>query len=189
MTAHRRILTTSIAALLTMATRIHAADYNFGSITENFTLSATDQTRGIGAGVSSGVAFSDNGWGSVYDRGVDADRDATYIHFNLSTLAGGTINGTASLNLTIDATYGGAINSGVVGSATNAWSYPGTTGGITTISGANFVLRTDDGDVFLSAGSVRSVSIKDTRYSIPVMLLADLAGIIFSILICYFLWK
>lgn len=33
-----------------------------------------------------------------------------------------------------------------------------------------------------------SVSIKDTRYSIPVMLIADLAGIIFSICICYFLW-
>ena len=34
-----------------------------------------------------------------------------------------------------------------------------------------------------------SVSVKDTRYSIPIMLLADLAGIIFSILICYFLWN
>ncbi len=34
-----------------------------------------------------------------------------------------------------------------------------------------------------------SVSIKNTRYSIPVMLLADLAGIVFSIVICYFLWK
>ena len=34
-----------------------------------------------------------------------------------------------------------------------------------------------------------SVSVKNTRYSIPVMLLADLAGIIFSILICYFLWS
>ena len=34
---------------------------------------------------------------------------------------------------------------------------------LTTISGANFVLRTDDGDVFLSAGSVRSVSIKDMK--------------------------
>jgi len=33
-----------------------------------------------------------------------------------------------------------------------------------------------------------SVSIKDTRYSIPVMLLGDLAGIIFSIVICYVLW-
>lgn len=33
-----------------------------------------------------------------------------------------------------------------------------------------------------------SVSVKDTRYSIPVMLLADLIGIIFSIFICYFLW-
>jgi spore maturation protein SpmA/spore maturation protein SpmB len=33
-----------------------------------------------------------------------------------------------------------------------------------------------------------SVSVKDTRYSIPVMLLADLAGVIFSILICYAMW-
>ncbi len=33
-----------------------------------------------------------------------------------------------------------------------------------------------------------SVSIKDTRYSIPLMLLADLAGVIFSICICYYLW-
>jgi spore maturation protein SpmA/spore maturation protein SpmB len=33
-----------------------------------------------------------------------------------------------------------------------------------------------------------SVSVKDTRYAIPVMLLADLAGVIFSILICYALW-
>jgi len=33
-----------------------------------------------------------------------------------------------------------------------------------------------------------SVSVKDTRYAIPVMLLADLAGVIFSIAICYLLW-
>jgi spore maturation protein SpmB len=32
-----------------------------------------------------------------------------------------------------------------------------------------------------------SVAVKDTRYSIPIMLLADLAGIIFSVCICYFL--
>lgn len=34
---------------------------------------------------------------------------------------------------------------------------------LTTITGANFVLRTDDGDVFLNAGSIRSVSIKDMK--------------------------
>jgi len=34
-----------------------------------------------------------------------------------------------------------------------------------------------------------SVSVKDTRYSIPVMLLADLVGVVFSICICYFLWS
>lgn len=33
-----------------------------------------------------------------------------------------------------------------------------------------------------------SVSIKDTRYSIPIMLLADLAGVVFSIAFCYYLW-
>lgn len=33
-----------------------------------------------------------------------------------------------------------------------------------------------------------SVSVKNTRYAIPVMLLADLAGVIFSISICYALW-
>ena len=33
-----------------------------------------------------------------------------------------------------------------------------------------------------------SVSVKDTRYAIPVMLLADLAGVIFSISLCYALW-
>lgn len=34
---------------------------------------------------------------------------------------------------------------------------------LTTITGANFVLRTDDGDVFLNAGNIRSVSIKDMK--------------------------
>jgi hypothetical protein len=34
---------------------------------------------------------------------------------------------------------------------------------LTTIAGANFVLRTDDGDVFLNAGSIRSLSIKDMK--------------------------
>ncbi|MFN0019146.1 MAG: hypothetical protein ACKVP0_12860 [Pirellulaceae bacterium] len=34
---------------------------------------------------------------------------------------------------------------------------------LTTISGANFVLRTDDGDVFLNAGNIRSINIKDMK--------------------------
>ncbi|MCE9527162.1 MAG: DUF4139 domain-containing protein [Planctomycetales bacterium] len=34
---------------------------------------------------------------------------------------------------------------------------------LTTITGANFVLRTDDGDVFLNAGTIRSISIKDMK--------------------------
>lgn len=34
---------------------------------------------------------------------------------------------------------------------------------LTAITGANFVLRTDDGDVFLNAGNIRSISIKDMK--------------------------
>ncbi len=132
--ASARILAGPIAMLLG-SSGAHAVDYNFGSTLSNFTLTATDQARGLGTGATAGIGFNDNTFGSVYDRG--AARDATYMHFNLSSLAGATISGMVNLNLTIDATYGGAINGGVVGSATNAWSYPGTTGGITTISGAN----------------------------------------------------
>jgi len=118
------------------STASQAADYNYGSVTENFTFSATDQARKMGGGTTAGLALGDNGWGAVYDRG--GDRDVTYMHFNLSSIAGATINGTVNLSWTIEATYGGAINGGIVGSATNAWSYPGgNTGGITTISGAD----------------------------------------------------
>ena len=118
------------------STASQAADYNYGSVTENFTFTATDQARKMGGGTTAGLALGDNGWGAVYDRG--SDRDVTYMHFNLSSIAGATINDTVNLSLTIDATYGGAINGGIVGSATNAWSYPGgNTGGITTISGAD----------------------------------------------------
>lgn len=123
------------SCILLTCTASQAADYNYGSITENFSISATDQARRQGGGTTAGLALGDNGWGAVYDRG--AGRDATYMHFNLSSLAGGTINGTVNLSWTIDATYGGTINGGIVGSATNAWSYPGNTGGITAISGAD----------------------------------------------------
>jgi hypothetical protein len=34
---------------------------------------------------------------------------------------------------------------------------------LTTVSGANFILRTEDGDVFLNAGTVRTISIKDMK--------------------------
>jgi autotransporter-associated beta strand protein len=122
--------------ILLASSSAQAADYNYGSTTENFTFSATDQARKMGGGTTAGLALGDNGWGAVYDRG--GDRDVTYMHFNLSSIAGATINGTVNLSWTIEATYGGAINGGIVGSATNAWSYPGgNTGGITTISGAD----------------------------------------------------
>lgn len=125
----------SAVIILLASNSAQAVDYNYGSVTENFTISATDQARTQGGGTTAGLGLGDNGWGAVYDRG--GDRDVTYMHFNLAPLAGGTINGTVNLSWTIDATYGGAINGGIVGSATNAWSFPGNTGGITTISGAD----------------------------------------------------
>jgi autotransporter-associated beta strand protein len=129
------LLLTPVATLLSI-TAAQAVDYNFGpSVTENFTFLATDQARGIGTGTAAGLGLNDAGWGSVYNRG--ANRDTTYMHFDLSSIGTGTINGTVNLSWVIDSTYGGAINGGIVGSATNAWTFPGTTGGITTISGAN----------------------------------------------------
>ena len=125
------------AAIITLLAALpsHAVDYSFGSITENFTITATDHARGIGTGLSSGLALNDNDLGSVYDRG--ADRDTTYMHFDLAPLAGTTINGIVNLNLLIDTTYGGAINGGIVGSAAGSWGFPGNTPGISVIPGAD----------------------------------------------------
>lgn len=87
----RAVLSTSIAALA-LGSAAHAVDYNFGSVTQNFTLTATDQARAIGNNLGT---FNDNK-GAIYWRG--APNDVTYAHFNLASLAGGTINGTVNLN-------------------------------------------------------------------------------------------
>ena len=38
---------------------------------------------------------------------------------------------------------------------------------MTTIAGNNFILRTDDGDVLLQAGQVRSLTIKEMKTTLP----------------------
>jgi autotransporter-associated beta strand protein len=119
------------AAIGLAASSAQAVDYNFGSITDNFTITASDQARVQGVSTGTGT-FSDNGFGGVYDRG--AAQDALYMHFNLGSLSGATINGDVNLNLTVNATWGGAINGGIIGTATSAWTYPGSAPGITTFT-------------------------------------------------------
>ena len=136
-------------ATLLAALPSYAVDYGFGSITENFTITATDHARGIGTGISPGLAFNDNALGSVYDRG--AERDTTYMHFDLAPLAGTTIHGTVNLNLLIDTTYGGTINGGIVGRAAGPWGFPGNTPGISAIPGA------DPSGVYLSGQTAVAV--------------------------------
>jgi len=110
-----------------------AADFNFGSVTENFSIGATSQARVQGVGSVTGT-FSDAGFGGVYDRG--ANQDALYMKFDLASLvaAGATINGDVNLNLTINATWGGAINNGIIGTANGAWSTSGAAPGFTAFT-------------------------------------------------------
>ena len=108
-----------------------AVDYSFGAVTENFSIPASDRARTIGLGVSSG-SFNDNEVGSVYDRG--ADRDATYLYFDLSPLAGTTIHGDVHLNFTVDDYWGGTINNGIIGKPSAAWNYPGDAPGVATFT-------------------------------------------------------
>lgn len=107
-----------------------AADFNFGMASYDFSISATDRARVIGLGIAPG-ALADSG-GSVYQR--SADRDATYLHFDLSPLVGTTINGDVNLNFTVDAYWGGAINNGIIGTPAAAWSFPGNAPGISTFT-------------------------------------------------------
>lgn len=126
MKSNRRILATSIAALLSVSSAL-AVDYSFGA-TQNFTISATDQARSIG----NGATFNNNtGDMGVYWRGSSSD--VTYLHFNLGSLDGGTINGTVNLNFTVNAQYGDNITNGQVSTANVAWTYPGSAPGFTAI--------------------------------------------------------
>ena len=122
----------TVAALLGMGGTARATDYTYGSITENFTITASDQARVLGAGITASGTLSPD-YGAVYDRG--SDQDATYMHFsNLSALTGTTINGDVNLNLTVNDQYGGAINNGIIGTATSAWTTSSATPGITTFT-------------------------------------------------------
>jgi autotransporter-associated beta strand protein len=117
------------SALLLGAATVQAVDLNYGDNLTTFSVTSSDSARTIGGSISGAIGFNDNGLGSVFDRGTE--QDVTYFHFDLSPLLGGTISGDASLNLSIDSTYGGAINNGVVATPIAAWSYPGTAPGFT----------------------------------------------------------
>jgi len=112
------------SALLLGAASVQAVDYNFGDNLTTFSVTASDSARTIGGSSGGTPAFNDSGLGSVYDRG--GDQDVTYMHFDLSPLLGGTISGDVSLNLSINAQFGGAMNNGLVATPNAAWSFPGT---------------------------------------------------------------
>ncbi len=127
----RFALLAAAAVAVLCAPAAQATDYSYGSVTDNFTITASDQARVQGAGTTaSGTLSADNG--AVYDRG--SDQDATYMHFNLASLSGMTINGNVNLNLTVWNNWGGAINNGIIGTAASAWTTTSATPGITTFT-------------------------------------------------------
>jgi autotransporter-associated beta strand protein len=128
---------TQFAALLAgpialmLGSSAQAADYNYGSGTQNFNITATDQARAMGWSV--GTFNNSTGDTDIYWRGTASD--VAYLHFDLSTLAGKTIVGNVSLNQTVNAQYGGNISNGQVSTANAAWTYSngGSTPGFTAI--------------------------------------------------------
>ena len=126
------IFAVSCAALFAASPAVMAVDYVFGSgsgVTP-FTITASDTARALGS--SLGTLSSDPG--AVYWRGTASD--ATYAHFDLSSIEGAGISGSVNLNFTVAAAFGGDINAGQVSKAKGAWSAPGAAPGFTAISGA-----------------------------------------------------
>ena len=127
------IFAVSCAALFAASPAVLAVDYVFGSgsgVTP-FTITASDTARALGFSLGT---LENPDPGAVYWRG--AASDATYAHFDLSSLEGAGISGSVNLNFTVDTIYGGDINAGQVSKANGAWSAPGAAPGFTAISGA-----------------------------------------------------
>lgn len=127
------------ACSLLTVTAAFAVDYNFGPPSQPFTITATDQGRerldwypGTFQADTTPAVYDRDGGGTINGNALN---DITYIHFDLSSLEGKTIVGDVSLNYVVNATWGGAINSGVLATANNPWTYSagGTTPGYTAI--------------------------------------------------------
>lgn len=107
---------------------VSATDYYFGP-SRSFLLVAQEQARALG--FSLGTIESPDG-GGVYWRGFSSD--ATYMRFDLSSLASSVIKGDVNLDLTVDSSYGGQIVAGQLSQANGSWSAPGMAPGFTAIS-------------------------------------------------------
>ena len=96
-----------------------AADYQYGGQLP-FSITASDQARHY-AGQTTFIA---DPTGGVYDRDASAvvQSDITYSHFDLSSLEGKTIVGDVSFNDSVNASWGGAINDGLIATANAAWT-------------------------------------------------------------------
>ncbi|MBN8460266.1 MAG: autotransporter-associated beta strand repeat-containing protein [Verrucomicrobia bacterium] len=122
-----------IASALLSSGIAQAADYNWGTTTQNFTINRTDWGRDMPA---YGTIDNSTGDMGIYWRGSSADR--TYIHFDLSSLAGVTLTSNVSLNCAVNAQWGGVVTGSTVNTVNAAWtaSNGSTAPGITTIAGA-----------------------------------------------------
>ena len=104
--------------------------YSYGPLSPDpFTITASDRTRVIGGNPN----FHDT-IGSIYWRATTSD--ATYMHFNLSSLAGGIISGDVYLNQPVSDAYGSQITSGQISAANAAWTGAGASPGFTAIAGS-----------------------------------------------------
>lgn len=126
-------------SLLLVATAVfsqsvaNAADYNWGNITQNFSINRTDWGRDMPTYGTIDNTTSDMG---IYWRGSSSDR--TYIHFDLSALVGTTLNTDVSLNCVVNAQWGGEVTNSTINTVNSAWSASigSAAPGITAIAGA-----------------------------------------------------
>lgn len=125
-----------VASVLLSSGVAHAADYNWGpATTQSFTISRTDWGRDMPAYGTIDNSTSDMG---IYWRSGYSAADRTYIHFDLSSLGGGTLTTDVSLNVVVNANWGGTVTGSTINTVNAAWTATNgaTAPGITAIAGA-----------------------------------------------------
>lgn len=124
-----------LASALLSGGIVHATDYNWGTITQSFTINRSDWGRDMPA---YGTIDNSTGDMGIYWRSANSAADRTYIHFDVSSLVGTTIDSDVSLNCVVNAQWGGITNGSTVNTINSAWTAANgaTAPGITAIAGA-----------------------------------------------------
>lgn len=125
-----------VASALLSTGIAQAADYNWGSVTQNFTITRSDWGRDMPTTGAANSIDNVSGDMGIYWRGSASDR--TFFHFDLSSLGGATINGDVSFNAVVSASNGGVVTNSTINTANSAWTavVNSTAPGITAIAGA-----------------------------------------------------